>query len=1205
MPGSLGRVLLRDGLAVGTCFQVAPSVLLTAWHVLDGLGCGLVGREVLTDALDGTGAEGATTVIAVDAERDLAVLRRTEPLADSVPGWAPTDEVPLLTDVVVRGVAEIDDHGRRYDYVHATGLWQGGTVRDGVRMGRLSSPDVMRGMSGAPVVRLTDGTVLGVVTARYNSADNWLRDSVWVARTEDFTRLLEQTAHIPVRRRLALGDTVGTFLSANGARPLAVGGASVDTVGPVEAAREAALALVALDDACQGRGGLGEVAELLVSRACGTGWDPATVTELRRVLRYRGLDPRVLLPRLPEHPEAVERWTRELPGAQPGEDQPVHAARAFLARLRQVLAEELAADGLLADLSTACRRFLREALTDGTAIPLSAFLDALARQLSPMRSASVDVMLRSSVATAAPGPHTGGGELPGSAAGPAPGRPELSAVAAQMCRLPDQDPCVAGREDLVAGVVTAVDRRMTRQGSATAFLYGQPGVGTSVVAVEAARRLAPAFPGGVLHIDLHGLVPDARLNTRTVVRIVAEALGVDVGAEAMDDTRLLATLAAGLRDRRVLLVLDNALDAAHARPFVTAPAGCAVLVTSRDRQQDYANPGLVFEIGPLDREASVAVLTRCAEGRPPEVTGATAALHRLAHLCADVPLALRIVGARLAAPSGPPPDYLVQLLEEESARLEGLSYGDRAVRLAIRLSHDALEPPARRALRLITAVPGAAVTGAELGHCLRAPAVRQELLLNRLVDRSLARQDVVRVPAGALLATFRLFDLVRLFARERLEQEETPEAVRAFQQASVSYLNDRLREITDQQHGAQLSGELDPTRFHAAQRLARDHDWLDLATDLTIGLHVLYTARRELDAIVDVTDDRVALHLRRNQPERAVEACLSTTATLRKAGALVLAAETARRAAALASEHGLSEEIAKAEFQLSLVLWDQEKWPEALAAGKTAVTTLTAAGREAGAVPLAINNYRIARRMSDTRTAVRWARRAVELADRWGTAELRAMARNANGVAEDDAGHHASALDLYRRAAELWKDIGHLGNAANDCDNASRMAFSLGDRTTAVRLLTEAVDLWKQDGSHVRALEGLVDLSSLYARQTDHAKAVDTLDRARTLITKEAATAPAPLRAEVAVRLSAARLFEGGPYDAPPAPEDDEPEKEQIHAARDAVARHREGTLTLRKAREKAAALLTVRALNLAPRNGPWVYQELGEESPDRTALEG
>ena len=38
VPGYLGRVPDGDDLPVGTCFQAAPGVLVTAWHMLDDIG---------------------------------------------------------------------------------------------------------------------------------------------------------------------------------------------------------------------------------------------------------------------------------------------------------------------------------------------------------------------------------------------------------------------------------------------------------------------------------------------------------------------------------------------------------------------------------------------------------------------------------------------------------------------------------------------------------------------------------------------------------------------------------------------------------------------------------------------------------------------------------------------------------------------------------------------------------------------------------------------------------------------------------------------------------------------------------------------------------------------------------------------------------------------------------------------------------------
>ena len=87
--------------------------------------------------------------------------------------------------------------GTSYRFLDAAGEWAGGTTRDdAVPLGRMTSSAVVPGMSGAPVIRDSDGAVAGVVSGRYNSADGWLAGTVWVARTEDLLPLLDGIAAV-------------------------------------------------------------------------------------------------------------------------------------------------------------------------------------------------------------------------------------------------------------------------------------------------------------------------------------------------------------------------------------------------------------------------------------------------------------------------------------------------------------------------------------------------------------------------------------------------------------------------------------------------------------------------------------------------------------------------------------------------------------------------------------------------------------------------------------------------------------------------------------------------------------------------------------------------------------------------------------------------------------------------------------------------
>jgi hypothetical protein len=195
VPGYLGRVL-DGGAPVGTCFQVAPGVLVTAWHVLDDIGAAAENARVRIDPLAGGEAFDAAAA-RMDPLRDLAVLTTAAGLPTVAGRLVATDQMTLRVTVTVTGHVAPDDPGHMYRFLNAPGEWAGGTTRDdAVPLGRMTSSAVVPGMSGAPVIRDSDGAVAGVVSGRYNSTDGWLADTVWVARTEDLVVLLNGIADV-------------------------------------------------------------------------------------------------------------------------------------------------------------------------------------------------------------------------------------------------------------------------------------------------------------------------------------------------------------------------------------------------------------------------------------------------------------------------------------------------------------------------------------------------------------------------------------------------------------------------------------------------------------------------------------------------------------------------------------------------------------------------------------------------------------------------------------------------------------------------------------------------------------------------------------------------------------------------------------------------------------------------------------------------
>ena len=217
MPGYLGRVLHAGGAPAGTCFQVSAGVLVTACHVLDEVGAASEDALVRVDPLGG-GQPFDAVVARLDPLRDLAVLTAHTELPGVAGELTPTGQVPLRTKVNVTGHVVVDDPGHIYRFLDALGEWAGGTTRDdAVPLGRMTSSDVMPGMSGAPVIRASDGAVAGVVSGRYNTADGWLAGTVWVARTEDLLPLLDGVAEVGFRQP-PLAGAVDVLLTVTAAQ---------------------------------------------------------------------------------------------------------------------------------------------------------------------------------------------------------------------------------------------------------------------------------------------------------------------------------------------------------------------------------------------------------------------------------------------------------------------------------------------------------------------------------------------------------------------------------------------------------------------------------------------------------------------------------------------------------------------------------------------------------------------------------------------------------------------------------------------------------------------------------------------------------------------------------------------------------------------------------------------------------------------------
>ena len=638
----------------------------------------------------------------------------------------------------------------------------------------------------------------------------------------------------------------------------------------------------------------------------------------------------------------------------------------------------------------------------------------------------------------------------------------------------------------------------------TSAIAGAGGIGKTWLALHWAHRHAGGFPDGQLFVDLRGFSPDsAPMDPAVALRGFLDALGVKPDRIPVDPHAQAALFRSLVADKRVLLVLDNAVDTAQVLPLMPGGRSCAVVVTSRNRLF-----GLVTGHGAhhlsLDvlSDAEARALLRDRLG-PARVEDDRASVRDLLGLCGGFPLALTIVAGH--ADTRPDLPLSAFVAELRDLGLDALDDGDPTASLPTVLSwsYRALTPEQAGAFALLGIAPGpdiglpAAAALTDLSPA-RAQGVLRELERASLLTRGTANR-------------WRMHDLIRTYAATTAERDLTEDVRRAASDRVVdhylhtAYTAERLLDP----HAQPI--HLDPptpgARPHPLPDESAAMAWLDVQHPHVLAAQRAAAARRRHDVVWRLAWSLTNFHQRRGHlhdqlvvwraasdaAEHLTDPVTRMLAHRRlgrvhtRLGRHEEAIGHLRHALDLAEHH---EDVAQQAHSHHELMWAWLQQGDDRQALEHARRTLDLyrtfdepvwEARALNAVGWC------AARLGDHDTARDHCRAALDLHRRHRHRSGEADVLDSLGYIDHRTGDHQRAVDHYRQALALRLALGNTTSAADTLERLGHPQAALGRHDDARATWEEALELYRQQGRDAEARRVRRRLHALDATTVDNA----------------------------------------------------------------------------------------------------------------------
>jgi tetratricopeptide (TPR) repeat protein len=635
-----------------------------------------------------------------------------------------------------------------------------------------------------------------------------------------------------------------------------------------------------------------------------------------------------------------------------------------------------------------------------------------------------------------------------------------------------------------------------------AAIAGTAGIGKTTLALHFAHQVAGRFPDGQLYVNLRGFAASGSpMPPAEAIRGFLDAFGIDAQRIPASLDAQVALYRSILSGKRVLIVLDNARDAGHARPLLPGSSTCMAMVTSRGQLTSLvaADGAFLFTLDFLTTDEARDLLLSMLG--PQRLARESLAVDELITHCARLPLALSIAAARAAARPRLQLAALVSELRNAEERLSALDAGDAAanVRAAFSWSYQSLSDSAASAFRMLSLHPGPDITVAAVASLIGSSERQARMALAELREAHLLTEH--------LPGRFTFHDLLRAYAAEQIAGHSSD----AQRRAAIHRLLDHYL------HTAHVAALLmEPTRYPLTpaphqpgvcpERITGSRQalaWFEAehqvlltavrqAADLGFDTHTWQlssTLARFLDSHAYWREWVLAARTGLSAAERLGDQAAQADAHHRLGCALAAVgadAEAERHMLrAVSLYQGSGDLIAQANTHISLsaMLGDAGRYRTALRHARHGLTLAQAAANRPYAA-LALNAVGWYRAMlGDFRHALSYCEEAVNLHRELGNGIGEANAWDSLGYAHHNLGQSAQAVTCYQRAVELRGEFGQRYRRA-------KTLIRLGEVHTSTASTEAARDAWElalsildemghPDGERIR-----VDLNRLPAERT-------------------------------------------------------------------------------------------------------------------------